>query len=102
VLAIKTLFTAPDKVEYQPNNQYASRMKKKPIKSYMAFFEEEEDGGYSVSVPALPGCYSQGDSFEEARANIAEAIELYLEDADEETLANLKTRRGEVVTSVTV
>ena len=39
----------------------------------------EEDGGYSATVPALPGCTSQGESREEALAMIREAIELYLE-----------------------
>lgn len=39
---------------------------------------EPEAGGYSVSVPALPGCYSQGESFEEALANAREAIGLHL------------------------
>lgn len=39
---------------------------------------EIEDGGYSVSVPALPGCYSQGDSIEDALAQIREAIGLHL------------------------
>lgn len=39
----------------------------------------ESVGGYSVSVPALPGCYSQGDTIEEAMANIREAAELWLE-----------------------
>lgn len=43
----------------------------------MAFFEQEADNGYSVAVPALPGCFSQGDTFEEARQNIEEAIRLY-------------------------
>jgi predicted RNase H-like HicB family nuclease len=43
----------------------------------MAFFEQEADKGYSVAVPALPGCFSQGDTFEEARQNIEEAIRLY-------------------------
>lgn len=38
-----------------------------------------EGGGYSVSVPALPGCVSQGESRDEALAMIREAIELYLE-----------------------
>ncbi len=37
------------------------------------------DGGYTVSVPALPGCISEGDTLEEARRNIREAIGLYLE-----------------------
>ncbi len=36
--------------------------------------ETEEDGGYSVHCPALPGCSSQGDTLEEALANIQEAI----------------------------
>jgi predicted RNase H-like HicB family nuclease len=38
-----------------------------------------EEGGYTVYVPALPGCISEGDTKEEALANIREAIELYLE-----------------------
>lgn len=41
--------------------------------------EEDEDGGYTVWVPSLPGCISEGDTREEALANIREAIELYLE-----------------------
>lgn len=41
--------------------------------------ETEEEGGYSVYCPALPGCYSQGDTVEEALANIQEAIQLYIE-----------------------
>ena len=41
---------------------------------------EPEDGGYSVAVPALPGCHTQGDTLEEALANAREAIRLYLED----------------------
>jgi antitoxin HicB len=39
----------------------------------------EEKGGYSVTVPALPGCASQGETREEALAMIREAIEGYLE-----------------------
>jgi predicted RNase H-like HicB family nuclease len=39
---------------------------------------EAQADGYSVSVPALPGCVSQGDSFEDALANIREAIGLCL------------------------
>jgi len=41
---------------------------------------DEEAGGYVVTCPSLPGCYSQGDTIEEALANIREAIELCLED----------------------
>lgn len=53
--------------------------KKVNVFQYNAVFQEENEGGYSVWVPALPGCCSQGDNFEEALANIKEAIELYLE-----------------------
>jgi predicted RNase H-like HicB family nuclease len=42
--------------------------------------EQEPDGGYVVSVPALPGCISQGDTRSEALANIREVIALYIED----------------------
>jgi len=54
------------------------------ILQYNAIFALETEGGYSVVVPDLPGCISQGDTFEEAKKNIKEAIELYLEDADPE------------------
>ena len=40
----------------------------------------EEESGYSVSVPALPGCFSQGETLDEAKKNIVEAIQLYLEE----------------------
>ena len=52
---------------------------KKEILTFNAVFLGEDDGGYSVSVPALPGCFSQGNTFEGAVKNIKEAIELYLE-----------------------
>jgi predicted RNase H-like HicB family nuclease len=48
--------------------------------------EPSEDGGYTVHVPALPGCISEGDTLDEARANIREAIALSLEDAEEPEL----------------
>ncbi len=44
--------------------------------------EPSDEGGYTVSVPALPGCISEGDSRDEALQNIREAIELYLEADD--------------------
>ncbi len=51
--------------------------------SYTVILEREADGGFVVSVPALPGCVSQGDSRQEALSNIREAIELYIEDCRE-------------------
>lgn len=56
--------------------------------NYSAVFIKDEEGGYSVFVPALPGCHSQGETLPEAKANIIEATELYLESlaADNETI----------------
>jgi predicted RNase H-like HicB family nuclease len=42
------------------------------------------DEGFAVSCPALPGCLSQGETREEALANIREAIQLWLEVAEED------------------
>jgi antitoxin HicB len=47
---------------------------------FKVLLEPDEDGGYVVVCPSLPGCYSQGETVEEALANIREAIELCLED----------------------
>jgi predicted RNase H-like HicB family nuclease len=47
---------------------------------YTVVLEREEDGGFVASVPALPGCVSQGDTRAEALKNIQEAIALYVED----------------------
>ncbi|MCD6594302.1 type II toxin-antitoxin system HicB family antitoxin [bacterium] len=48
--------------------------------------EPSEDGGYTVFVPSLPGCISEGDTIDEAMANIREAIELYLEPVDDDII----------------
>jgi predicted RNase H-like HicB family nuclease len=39
-----------------------------------------ESGGFTVTVPSLPGCISEGDTEAEALANIRDAIDLYIED----------------------
>ena len=49
------------------------------LNRYRVILEHEEEGGYSVWVPALPGCVSQGETPEEALANIREAIQCYVE-----------------------
>jgi predicted RNase H-like HicB family nuclease len=53
------------------------------------------DEGYSVSVPALPGCWSEGDTEEEALANIEDAIREYLA-ALEDRFQDAETREIEV------
>ena len=52
--------------------------------------EECEEGGYTVYVPSLPGCISEGDDKESALKNIREAISLYLEPIDDEIILNEK------------
>ena len=46
--------------------------------------EPSEEGGYTVLVPSLPGCISEGDTKEEALENIREAIELYFEPVEDD------------------
>ena len=46
--------------------------------------EPSEEGGFTVYVPSLPGCISEGRTEDEAMANIREAIELYLEPVDDD------------------
>ncbi|HYU17572.1 MAG TPA: type II toxin-antitoxin system HicB family antitoxin [Chloroflexota bacterium] len=49
------------------------------MRHYTVILEPEpEEGGYSVSVPALPGCFSQGRTVDEALANVRDAIQLHL------------------------
>jgi predicted RNase H-like HicB family nuclease len=48
-------------------------------REYEVVLTPEEGGGYSVTVPALPGCVSQGATRDEALELIREAIETYLE-----------------------
>lgn len=66
---------------------------KQKVLTYDVVFEEQEVGGYTVTVPSLPGCISEGDTFEQAKAMIADAIKLYLEDmaADGEEIPERST-----------
>jgi predicted RNase H-like HicB family nuclease len=51
---------------------------------FTVVLDPSDEGGYTVYVPSLPGCISEGDTIEEALANIREAIELYLEPVDDD------------------
>ena len=52
------------------------------IYDFKVLLDPDETGGYVVSCPALPGCYSQGETIDEALVNIKEAILLCLEDLE--------------------
>ena len=49
------------------------------VMDYSVIVHEAEEGGYWVEAPALPGCYSQGETLDDALDNVKEAIALYLE-----------------------
>ena len=51
---------------------------------FQVVLEPSDEGGYTIFVPALPGCISEGDTVDEAMANIREAIELYLEPVEDD------------------
>jgi predicted RNase H-like HicB family nuclease len=48
--------------------------------------EPSEDGGFTVWVPSLPGCISEGETREEALDNIREAIALYLDPVEDDAV----------------
>ncbi|KAF1079020.1 type II toxin-antitoxin system HicB family antitoxin [Methanogenium sp. MK-MG] len=50
---------------------------------FRILLEKDEDGWFTATVPSLPGCISQGRTEEEAKKNIAEAIELHLKSPPE-------------------
>ena len=62
---------------------------------------KEDDGSYSVIVPALPGCYSAGDTLEEAIEMAKESIEAYIESLAARGL-EIPVEDGRIETTVTV
>ena len=59
--------------------------------------EASEEGGFTVYVPSLPGCISEGETEEKALANIREAIELYLEPVEDELFISESKKIEEIV-----
>ncbi len=74
------------------------------VYDFKVFLEpDEETGGFVITCPSLPGCYSQGDTVEEALENIKEAILLCLEDMQEQNIPipnPSRTLVGSVIVSV--
>ena len=67
-------------LDFEHRPQYRNNMGDIKMRSYNVVLEPDVDGGYVAIVPAFPGCYSQGDTVEEALANAREAIALTIED----------------------
>jgi predicted RNase H-like HicB family nuclease len=59
---------------------------------------EKDKHGYYAYCPELPGCQSQGDTFDEITANIKEAVELYLETLSHQEIEDLLSK--EIYTTV--
>ena len=53
------------------------------VLNFKVIVEQDEDGWFIAGVPAIPGCHTQGKTYEEAVKNIKEAVELCLEEAGE-------------------
>jgi predicted RNase H-like HicB family nuclease len=51
-----------------------------PMRTYTIVVEPEEDGGYCVTVPALPACFTRGATIDECRERAVEAIEVHIAD----------------------
>jgi predicted RNase H-like HicB family nuclease len=70
-----------------------SRKKKMRIKVVL---EPSDEGGYTVYVPSLPGCISEGDTIQEALDNIREAMILYLEPVEDDWVMDENTAVQEI------
>jgi len=57
----------------------------------------EPDGGYVANVPALPGCHTQGDSFDEVIENIKDAIQLYIDVLYEESVSSHSESPSQII-----
>jgi antitoxin HicB len=55
------------------------KTKKKRVREYTAFFEATEHGGYTVTVPALPGLVTEGKHLEHTRSMAKDAVRSYIE-----------------------
>jgi len=58
---------------------------------------DTEEGGFVIHCPALPGCYSQGDTKEEALSNIREAIQAYIESLQKDNLPVPQDTKPEIL-----
>lgn len=73
------------------------------VYQYTAIFEpDEKTGGFTVTIPSLSGCISEGDTFEEALQNIQEAASLYIEVMKKRKAGVPREERGVVIAPVEI
>ena len=70
------------------------------IMKFNVILEQAEEGGFNVTVPALDGCFTQGETIEDALGNARDAITCYLEGL--EKLNEIKLKPGVTVKEVEV
>lgn len=76
--------------------------RKVQIAKFTAVFDPAEEGGYTVTVPSLPGCITEGDTFEEAMEMAEEAISGYLESLRKNNESIPEEKRSSFVSVVNV
>lgn len=80
----------------------ARRQRTALVYHYTAVFEPDRRRGYTVTIPTLPGCISEGDTFEEAFQNIREAAALYLSALHQRRCRAPRERRSPFTAAVEV
>jgi len=63
---------------------------------FKVMLEPSDEGGFTVYIPSLPGCISEGDTVEDALRNIEEAAELYLEPVEDDWVLDEQTLVKEI------
>ena len=74
----------------------------KNILTFSVIFEPADEGGYVVSVPSLPGCQTQGETFEEAVRMVKDAIKGYIAVMNEQKQEVPKEKADIIVTKVSI
>jgi antitoxin HicB len=69
----------PDRIHLVSTKHNGLKVKTLKVDNYEARLTIEDEGGFSIRIPSLPGCNSQGESEKEAVANIKDALRSYIE-----------------------
>jgi predicted RNase H-like HicB family nuclease len=72
---LKALSGKPD----EPRNSFWICCEKERLMQYTVIVHNADEGGYWVELPSLPGCFSQGETIDDAMNNVKEAIELHIQ-----------------------
>lgn len=75
---------------------------KKEVFNYTAIFEPAEEGGFVVYVPSLPGCYTQGETLDEAYRMAQDAVYGYIKTLQELKKEVPKEREGSILARIPV